>query len=481
MKMELRAIQHGESQTLRVLRVGDSLAGRISQEIERQVLTKWFPGAVYASDSKGRGGIYTPTYPSGLRYTKSDYSLTFVGSYILLPIEGGFKFSAYQSGDYYAPFLVDRLKIPYLKESGSGSFRVKISGENPLQENVFRGPELTNGELVVNADGSGEMDWIELRFDSVQSHIIDIEHVSGSEVRFLHPTMEITTEPTVNFYHLGEGSNNFINIEDSSVVVMARLIEMLEPDIILTQSDDELGAYENMLPKLKSAIDLAGLETRPAVILVGEGPKLNFSFNYDYTLKIEAANAYQRAYAAEQGWSYIDLMGIANDMDTLLARGLAGDGVHLDRNFYLLGAQIGACGLGLYPSDDALPVLDLDGDSLSDLNEYLLAGSHPLLADTDSDGLEDDFEAQAGLSPRISIATTLEALGSVAPQLLMSNSLISVDAESGVTIGFQIKKSTDLINWNPVAPQSVHIDGEHINVGLGEVQSESEFYRIGVK
>lgn len=480
LKVKLRTIQHGSEHTLRVLRIGDSLAGRVSREIEQKILPLWYPNMVHASQSIARGGNTTPVFPTTAKHSKEDYSISFVGSFVQLGIGEEIIFAAYRNQDEYAEFKTDLIRIPYIKGPDAGRFRLKLSNLNPTPSSIYRGPTLQNGELIVDANSDqSSLDWIEIHFTTIESHTINLEHIDGNVVKFLYPSIEITSESALNHYHLGDGSNNFDDIQDSAVIYMAGLIEMLQPDIIITQADDSQSAYENFLPKLKRAIEDANLNTKPAVILVGEGPKEDFANNRSYTAKIVSANSYQRVFASDVGWSFIDLMCLANDMDTLQSLNMQGDGIHLADEFYLLGAQAGAAKLALYPSSLTYPTNDLDSDGLTDLMELLTVGSHPLLSDTDQDTLDDRFEFETGLSPLIPIETTFHTLSESAPTVMVD--LPKIRLGTSVLLDLRFWESEDLSEWQLKQPEFCVIDDFSAYIDLGTLPSNQGYYRVELR
>lgn len=484
LKQKLYAIQAGQRKHLTVLRIGDSMTSRLSLYIERDVLAPWFQSPPITTEvigqgspNKGRGGIIISILPRDQRITKSDYGLSFVGSHALLPVGGQLEFAKNLSRFKLSG---DRISIPYVKSPDSGQFSIELDGVTIEQENVLRGPELIGGEFNVDAySEEREIDWLTFKLSGNPQFVVSITHLAGGEIRFLHPMMGVEDSEAVNFYHLGEGSNSFTNADPQSVPIMAGLIEMLEPDIITTHSDDNLEGYENFLPLLHTAIQQANLESEPLVVLIGAGPKINFTYNSDYTDSIIEANAYQRQFAIDNGLTFLDLMGVAVDMDTLIAREMAGDGVHLSPVFHRLGAHVYGNKTGLFNTNIEFPS-DLDGDGLDNLKEVSDFGSHPLLADTDGDGLTDNIELQLGLSPRVSITSTLQTLEATAPALMLDSPLISTE-NGKLSIGFHLWTSENLKDWSIISPESAQINDTTVEVDLGPVPDGQGFYKIQAK
>lgn len=475
LRNKLYELQAGERKALTVLRIGDSLTGRLSMYIERDVLASWYPGII-AQDNKAKGGTSLPAFPGQYRRIKEDYTLSFLGSFVVVPVGEEVVFAPFQTSGQFAKFVTDTIKVPFVKSPGGGKFRLSLSDSTIGDIEIIRGPAIIDGEIIVdtNAEITG-IDWLEIGINTADNNYLTVTHVEGGELRLLHPMLGIYNQSAINFYHLGEGSNDFIHATSESVPIMASLIEMLHPDIITTHSDDGEASYMNFLPLLEAAIEQANLPSQPLVLLIGAGPKINFGSNNDYTDKVIAANAYQRQFAIDNGHTFLDLMTLANDMNTLLALNLAGDGVHLTPAFHRLGAlaygrETGLIAPGVVFSDD------LDGDGISDLDELHTSGSHPLLSDTDGDGLDDLFEQMNGLSPRVPVSITLQSIEDTAPALLLSSSLIS--AENGVKLDLQFWESQDLMEWTTLSPESVDINAIGIEVDLGELPQNRHFYKV---
>lgn len=484
LKRKLYDIQTGKRKHLNVLRIGDSMTSRLGRYIDRDVLAHWFPsppittGEVgQGNPNKAKGGLFISILPQDQRITKADYSLSFVGSHALLPIGGELEFANNLSRFYLSG---DLISIPYVKGPDSGQFSIELDGVTLKQENIQRGPELVDGELIVDTfSDNRELDWLTFKLSSNSQFVVSITHLSGGQIRFLHPMMGVEDSEAVNFYHLGEGSNSFANADPQSVPIMASLIKMLQPDIISTHSDDNLESYENFLPLLHSAIQQANLASEPLVILIGAGPKVNLTHNYDYTSNIIAANAFQRQFAIDNGLTFIDLIGVAVDMDTLISHGMAGDGVHLTPIFHRLGAHVYGVQTDLFAPNAIFPS-DLDGDTLDDLKEISEYNSHPLLVDTDFDTLTDAYELEVGLSPRIPVTNTLQALEKSAPALLLDSSLVFTDG-ANLSLGLCLFSSENLKDWDIVQPESIQLNESEIEVGIGQIPESQGFYKIQVK
>mgnify|MGYP001579282087 CR=1 FL=1 len=377
-KARLNAVQDGTSEHLTVLQIGDSLTQKTITRLIEDYLREWFDTDVIDVGSQtwdftnnvtgrpspvgGYGTVADTIYSNGVvRKKKSttysgdgDYDAGFTGTYFELTSALG---DISVSLSSTTTSRCDKIIIPFLKESGAGTFKIQTSTDyaawgdtghaswaDPVAGEIASSHTLTGGELIIDADASFDGDVVELDFTSTSGfagRIFQVIHVSGGDVRMIPPAFLIESTDTINGYKMGEGSNSFAGATTESVPVMAKFLAALKPDVITTQSDDWPSAYENFLPKLKDAIDQAGLGYEPLVVLIGEGPKE--SDNYD----IPASNNVQAKYASLYNWYFFDSLNIAKDWQTYGDLGyITGDPIHLDANFYLEGADRIAVELG---------------------------------------------------------------------------------------------------------------------------------------
>lgn len=346
----LENFRSGTKSHINVLSIGDSLTAKVSTRLWEDFLSEIFPDSnsvrhpSWNNDSNVENyGLYGNGISCSLNkgskqwQIKSNYDLNFTGTYF--SIEDGESVKVTRTN--ISVYIANKIIIPYLKTKDSGTFRVTLAEDlnsggfgarlnyyTPLNSNL----ELTNGELIVNTESyNTDLGIIEIYLDTPRACSYQVEHISGGSIDFFPPSFFIennTDIPTINVQHHGRGSNDFINVADASVPLMAKWIDAINPLIITVQSDDSGRSYRNFLPLLHSAISQSA--TSPFVILIGEGPKQA----EDRHNKIIAANSAQAHFSNVYGWYFYNALQLSEtfaDLDV----GHGGDGTHLHGNFYI--------------------------------------------------------------------------------------------------------------------------------------------------
>ena len=491
LKARLAAVQANTSQHLTGISFGDSLNAKIFGHISEDYLKNWFDveatevlGVEWDEDldnidlpAGAIGGFFSI---SGAAITiKTDYDVEFTGTYYTLTSAIGDIQVAKNGG---GSATSDRIIVPYVIEPGAGAFKIQVStngaaygdGEHaswadPIADDIASGQALTGSELIIDADGAFGLGVVVLEYDAVASRIFQVVHESGGDIRLLRPAFFVETDDAVNWFAMGEGSNDFGNTTDASIPLMAGLIAAIKPDIITIQSDDSASSYRAFCPRLASAIEQANLGYEPTVIAVGEGPKSSGSYD------IPASNNALAAIAGQYGWYFIDGLSIAKDWTTLNDLGWGGDGTHLSQYFYKeLATRIGTdLGLNTFPvlQVPAYPTAADVGAAVRDVAAWktaVAANSGTLTDDSEGAALQLMIELyRTGLINKVRYMLPLLGADLNAMQVpLIDTELVGIpsasnltDSDVGESYGFQKAVGTDhRLNLNITASKRTGIN-----------------------
>jgi hypothetical protein len=349
----LSKIASGDQNRLMTVRLGDSLGSKLARPLEREQLKYWYPNpddvyVAYATGTPrtGYGGTNVSVEGTGEKMIKTDYKINTTGTYYQL-----------DSGEYYhysdglTLYPVDRIVIPLITEPDAGSVKIRIadtssaSGDQSStawdeisQTDIASSHTLTSGELVVDLDGTFGLDIVVLEFSSARQVVLEIAQVSGGSVRIAPLMFEQNSSPTINYYQLAEGSNDFGNVDADSVPLMAALFDSLMPDIITIQSDDKADSCLAILDLLDDIFSEMTVD-RPFVLFVGEGPKSSDSYDIYGVYQQASARCADLGFGCVSGldlvpnWTELELLGADDDWVVELSSGSI-DGIHLGTRFY---------------------------------------------------------------------------------------------------------------------------------------------------
>lgn len=344
LRKALSDIRAGTRSALKIMTLGDSLAGITWSDVHIQMMKElegWMTSTPVYAHSLGvldygtfsdtaAAATFPRNYTGTLR-EKLDYDAAWDGS--LMWLESG------QASNFSIGGLAvqcDKIYIPIITEPGAGSVKIEISNattppalggswSNPTGGQITSGHALTGSELIVSANAAFGVEMVTLSV-ALGSWTVKVSHSAGSKVRVRFPMHEVTSAAAFNVWRVGSASNDFTSSLSTAVTIEAEQIAAYDPDIIIVESDDRLAAYQNFLPLLETAISGAGLTHNPLVLLVVNP----FYDNAPYTDAdiIERAEYCHNFAATRLGWDVLDGMAMAGGLDEATAAGYENDGIH---------------------------------------------------------------------------------------------------------------------------------------------------------
>lgn len=344
LRKALSDIRAGTRNALKIMTIGDSLAGITWSDVQIQLMKElegWMTSTPVYSHSLGvlDYGIYSTTAAASTsprNYTgtireKLDYDAAWDGT--LMWLESG-QASNFSIGGNAVQ--CDKIYIPIITEPGAGSVKIEISSastppalggawSNPTVGQITSGHALTGSELIVDADAAFGVNMVTLSV-ALGYWTVKVTHSSGSKVRVRFPMHEVTSAAAFNIWRVGYASNDFTNTLSTAATIEAEQIAAYDPDIIVVESDDRLAAYQNFLPLLETAITGAGLTHNPLVLLV-----INPFYDnapYDDDDIIARADYCHNFVATRIGWDVLDGMAMAGGLAEATAAGYENDGIH---------------------------------------------------------------------------------------------------------------------------------------------------------
>lgn len=340
LRWALRRVEIGERDSIRMMCIGDSLSGPAWVTTGTNVsalLTAYLQSDVYYHFYDPSGKALGPSASTGqkvdgtaTRTEKSDFNLSWVGNQTTH--ESG-ETSIWANGGNAV--FCDRVVIPILTASGAGSVKIEISDgyavsgatyRDVLDSEITSSHTLTGDELIVDANGSAGIDIVILE-PSLGQHTIRITQVSGGDVLVLDIMMEVRNAAAVNLYNVGSGGHAIGDNVSAASSNMTALIDVIDPDIIFIEADDNLAAYQTFLPLLSTVIDSLATDNKPTVVLVGN-PGIGSGFGSTQASLADRI-AYCKQYALPRRWDVIDGLALFGGIEQLRAISWANDEVHL--------------------------------------------------------------------------------------------------------------------------------------------------------
>lgn len=264
---------------------------------------------------------------------KDDYTIGTTGSYKKFAPGEKFLFSKAQ-----ANARADRLIIPLIQEPGSGSLRIEIARgikfksdvsssdwRAPTSSEIAKGASLTNGELVVDLDGTKGPQIVVLEFPSVDNTAFKVDNPSSSTARMSYSVMfEVQTEPAINVFEVAAGSNSFGDYDTAADPFLKSKIEAYKPDLVFVEAADGLPPFQNFLPKLESVYDSLSVPA-PFTTVVGIP-------DYDFDSEVPgrlARNRYVAAFCRDSQFDHMATKELVAGREGLRdVSGWSGDNIH---------------------------------------------------------------------------------------------------------------------------------------------------------
>jgi hypothetical protein len=344
-------LERGNRSHLTVMSYGDSYPGRAFTRREA-LPSQIFP---YLSDDYNanqfpypgdRCGSFKAKEGTFSEATKDDHTIEVTGSYYTLSSGDEARFKGH----------ADRTGLVLVQESGAGVAKIRVArgvgslpGETsgdwraPTASEIISGQSLDgNGDLTIDLDGSKNPVRVEFDFGSADFTAIQVLHESGGDVR-MHRRVQFIPEVESSFIlsHTKTGSWNPGNYLTAAQPFEVARLDIVEPDVIVVESDDGIDAYRSFLPKLRDLIDAANLGYDPYVVIVGIP---HHKFDQDEKLK---RNEYAASFCRKVGWDHVAAEELVGGLSGLEDTGYAGDEIHMLAEFWEVLAEVWADDRGI--------------------------------------------------------------------------------------------------------------------------------------
>lgn len=339
-------VQRGARYTLTILVLGDSL-GMIDyyngpEQLARN-LQGWFKDrpVMYPTldggfnDGAGSTRFVTGSRSTATLNTKTDYPSGYTGSNVSLPPGTVATFSGTAGG---GALNCNRILIPIQRAPGGPTYKIEIasgsaapaigsgSWVSPVVGQIASAHSLTGSDLLVSADAAAGIEWVELSvaFGTWSYRLTNTSgSVTGKAYNGWLKIDELALRSAINIVRFAEGSNYFLDEVSGAQTYMAPYFAMVQPDIILLCSDDDLAGYQNFLPLLESTITAAALTYKPLVMCPGNPT------NATADIALAARQDWVAGFCATRlGWIAPDLVAITGGLAEVTREDVEGDGTH---------------------------------------------------------------------------------------------------------------------------------------------------------